>query len=87
MQKGKAEAKKKNYGQDVINLEIKKDKNIIKIDNEDELNDDNNDVVCGAKDDFENLEIKEKKAKNKNICNKCKTSKSCYYVRNEFICQ
>jgi len=87
MQKGKADSKKKNYSQDIINLEIKKEKtNIIKIENEDELNDDN-DAVCGIKDDFENLEIKQKKPKDKNICNKCKTAKSSYYVRSEFICK
>ncbi len=85
MQKVKSDVKKKNYSQDVINLEIKKEKtNIIKIENEDELNDDN-DAVCGVKDDFENLEIKQKKSKNKNICNKCKTLNSSYYVRGEFI--
>jgi len=80
--------KKKNYSKDIINLEIKKDKtSVIKLENEDELNEDNNDAICGVKDDFENLEIKNKKAKNKNICNKCKLEKSSYYVRNEFVCQ
>lgn len=88
MQKAKKETKKKIYSEDVINLEIKKEKqNIIKIDNEDELNDDNNDAVCGVKDDFENLEIKQKKIINKNICNKCKTAKSSFHVRKEFVCQ
>lgn len=88
MQKTKPDGKKKNYSQDIINFEIKKEKtNIIKIDNEDELNDENNDPVCGVKDDFENLEIKQKKTINKYICNKCKVEKSCYYVRNEFVCQ
>ncbi len=89
MQKSKLDVKKKNYSQDVIKLEIKKDKtNIIKIDNEDELNDENNDAGCGGGvDDFENLEKKQKKITNKNICNKCRVEKSSYYVRNEFICK
>jgi len=88
MRKTKLDSKKKNYSQDILNLEIKKEKtNIIKIDNEDEFNDDDNDAVCGVKDDFENLEIKQKKIINKNICNKCKSAKSCYYVRKEFVCQ
>jgi len=88
MQKEKSENKKKNFIQNVIDFDIKKEKsNVIKIENEDEFNDENNDMVCGVKDDFENLDLKQKKLKNKNICNKCKIAKSSYFVRNEFICQ
>jgi hypothetical protein len=86
MKKEKA-TKKKDFSDDIINLEIKKDKNIIKIDNDDDLNFDNNDTTCGIKDDFENMEIKKKKIIDRTICNKCKINKSCYYVRAEFVCK
>ena len=80
---------KKDFSKDVINLEIKsnKDKKII-IEKEDDVEDDGNDYPsCGAKDDFKEMEIKQKKQINKSICNKCKTEKSNYYVRSEFVCQ
>lgn len=82
------DSNKKKYELETIKLEIKTDKkNIIKIENDDDINDDNNDVVCGGREELENLDLKPKKPKNKKICNKCKTNKSQYYVRTEFICK
>lgn len=83
---------KKDFSKDIINLEIKSNKDKkIKIEKEDDVEDDGNDYPnCGAKDDFAAAEmekIKQKKMIDKNICNKCKSEKSNYYVRAEFVCQ
>lgn len=81
------EATKKQYNKDIINLEIKKNTNIITIENDQDYGEENVDNICDLNEDFQNMEIKKKKIINKNICNKCKINKSMYYVRMEFVCQ
>jgi hypothetical protein len=86
---------KKDFSKDIINLEIKsnKDKKIKIIndnDNDNENEDDGNEYpTCGTKDKFKELEeeIKIKKQTNKQICNKCKIEKSKFFIRSEFVCE
>ena len=71
-----------------INLEINKNKmnQIIKLDNTDDLEEDNMDNPCGAE-EIDEIKPKIKKIINKGICNKCKKNKSNYFNRNEFVCK
>jgi hypothetical protein len=87
---------KRDFSKDIINLEIKsnKDKKVkIEIEKENDNDNDNDDgneyPTCGTKDKFKELEeeIKLKKQINKQICNKCKKEKSNYFIRSEFVCQ
>lgn len=67
-----------------INFELNLDKNydIVKLDEIDDIDDEN---TCGIGEE----EIKPvlKKINNKNNCYKCKSNRSNYYNRNEFICK
>merc|ERR1712032_1658765 len=86
----KMKGNKKDFSKDVINLEIKTNKDkLIKIEKEDDVEDDNDETTtCGAKDDFTDIEIiKKKKEINRNICNKCKKEKSNFFIRAEFVCK
>jgi tRNA(Ile)-lysidine synthase TilS/MesJ len=69
-----------------INLQIKpKNTNTIKLENQDDLDDDPTDNTCGVA--VEEIIPKIKKIINKKICNKCKKNKSNYFTRNEFVCK
>jgi tRNA(Ile)-lysidine synthase TilS/MesJ len=74
--------------QDFINMKVEKQQNplaTIKLDNNDQ--DDIDENVCGQDNELETIQPKIKKIINKKICYKCKTNKSNYLNRTEFICK